>query len=130
MADQVSPTGSMASGVTLALLSAAAPKPASEKVSPAKVVASQEQGHSSGTESAQGSEAAMEQVNNHLSQAGTELKFRVDRATGRTVFKIINPDNGAVLLQVPSEEMLALARNLRALDEQMRASGILVDKEG
>lgn len=72
----------------------------------------------------------MDKVNSHLQEAGSELKFQVDKETGRTVFKVINPKNGEVILQVPSEEMLALARNLRALDKQEGASGVLMDKEG
>lgn len=72
----------------------------------------------------------MEQINGHLQQAGSELKFQVDKATGRTVYKVVNPSNGQVLLQVPSDEMLALARNVRAMQEQMGAAGVLVDKEG
>lgn len=72
----------------------------------------------------------MEQLNGHLQQAGSELKFQVDKATGRTVYKVVNPDNGQVLLQVPSEEILALARNVRAMERQMGAAGVLVDKEG
>ncbi len=131
MADQVNPAGSMASGASLTLLSMAAPKPAPEKARVTKTVESLPQGQAGASaESAQSAEVAMTQVNDHLEQTGTELRFRVDKATGRTVFKIVNPDDGRVLLQVPSDEMLALARNLKALDEQMRASGVLVDREG
>lgn len=74
--------------------------------------------------------AAMEQVNDHLQSTGSELKFQVDHATGHTVFKLVDPNSGKVLIQVPSEEMLALARNLRAIEKQKDASGIIVDKEG
>lgn len=131
MADLVNPAGSIASGASLTLLAMGAPKPVPEKARPTKTVESLPQGQAgASSESAQSAEAAMTQVNDHLQQTGTELRFRVDKATGRTVFKIIDPENGKVLLQVPSDEMLALARNLKALDEQMRASGVLVDREG
>lgn len=132
MVNQVSPMGSLATGPPVALLAASAPRPAPEPTRTAKVASSPPQGTGSQPPpvTAHTSELAMEQVNSHLQQAGSELKFRVDQDTGRTVFKVINPNTGEVLLQVPSEELLALARNLRRFQEQMGASGVLVDKEG
>lgn len=138
MADQVNPAGSLASGLPLALLAAAAPRPAPESSRPAKIADSQPGGSGSqaaivSAESSEGiksPEAAMARVNNYLQQSGSELKFKVDKESGRTVFKVINPNTGEVLLQVPSEELLALARNLRSFEKQTGASGVLVDKEG
>lgn len=153
MADQVNPMGGLASGLPLALLAAVSPRPAPDKVRPAKVADPKAQGPGGrpASESASAAavtdvfevpkvvkayeiaktpEAAMEQLNEYLQNVGTELKFQVDKETGRTFFKIISEHTGEVLLQVPSEEMLALARNLRALAEQAGASGVLVDKEG
>jgi uncharacterized FlaG/YvyC family protein len=46
------------------------------------------------------------------------------------VFKVVIPTTGEVLFQVPSEEVLALARNLRAQESVQGASGVLVDTEG
>ena len=37
---------------------------------------------------------------------------------------------GRPFLQVPSEELLAMARKLREFAEEMGASGVLLDKEG
>lgn len=136
MVDQVNPLGGLASGLPLASLGVTGPKPVSEKPRPARVSGSQLQAReapsltdaNSGVEAS--SEAAMDKVNSHLQNAGSELKFQVDKETGRTVFKVVNPKNGEVILQVPTEEMLALARNLRALDKQEGASGVLMDKEG
>ena len=132
MADQVNPLGSLASGLPLALLAASAPKPAPEKVRTAKVTDSQPQRRDDRTaaEPAKSFEAAMEQLNNHLEQANSDLKFKVDKVTGRTFFQVINEKTGEVVLQVPSEEMLTMARKLRELEKQMGASGVLVDKEG
>ena len=129
MADQVSPTGGLAPGLPLALLVASAPRPAAEPARPA-VASSQKPAGS--TESGHGTsvEAAVSQVNAHLQQSGSELKFQVDQGTGHTVFKVVDPGDGKVLLQVPSAEMLAMARNLRAMDKQMGPSGALVDREG
>lgn len=136
MVDQVNPLGSLASGLPLTSLGVAGPKPVSEKnrsartsEAPSRAGDPQPRIEESLAMEAS-SESAMDKVNSHLQDAGSELKFQVDKETGRTVFKVVNPKSGEVILQVPSEEMLALARNLRALDKQAGASGVLMDQEG
>ncbi|GLH73182.1 hypothetical protein GETHLI_16840 [Geothrix limicola] len=130
MADQVNLTGSLASSLPLTL--AAAPsRPAPEKQPSAP--ASDIQPQKTDTPASEGAttpEKAVVQINSHLQQAATDLKIQVDKGTGRTVFKVVDEHTGAVVLQVPSEEVLAMARNLRALDSKMGASGVLVDKQG
>lgn len=69
-------------------------------------------------------------INSHLQQTSTELKIQVDKGTGRVVYSILNQATGEVILQVPSEEVLAMARNLHALNAKAGASGVLVDKNG
>lgn len=138
MADQVNPTGSLAPGLPSQILAASAPRPAPESSRPANTASSKAKGPGPQTvpglpaapAAEKAPEAAMEQFNAHLQKAGSQLKFQSDQATGRTVFKVVNPNTGEVLLQVPSEEMLAMARNLRAMEKQAGASGVLVDKEG
>lgn len=132
MADQVNPTGSLAPGLPAALVASAAPRPAPEKVRPAKSTETQPQGQGdrSSADARISAETAMEQLNSHLQQTNSQLQFQLDKETGRTIYKIVSPSNGQVLLQVPSEEVLALARNLRTMEKQKGASGVLVDKEG
>ena len=138
MADQVNPTGSLAPGLPSQIVAAAAPRPAPEPSRSANAASSKAQGQGRQTVpelpavsvAEKAPEAAMEQFNAHLEKAGSQLKFQSDQATGRTVFKVVNPNTGEVLLQVPSEEMLAMARNLRAMEKHAGASGVLVDKEG
>jgi flagellar protein FlaG len=60
----------------------------------------------------------------------SQLQFQVDKETGRTIYKVVSKDNGQVLLQVPSEEVLAMARNLRSMEQQQGVSGVLLDKKG
>jgi flagellar protein FlaG len=129
MADQMNPLSSLASGLPSALLAAAAPRPVPEKPRPAKTADSQPPGRPGAVPAAM-STAAMEQLNGYLHQTGSELQFQVDEGTGRTFFKIVNETTGEVLLQVPSEEMLAMARKLRELEKRLDASGVLMDKEG
>lgn len=75
-------------------------------------------------------DAAVTQVNQHLQLAQTEMKLQVDAGSGRTVFQIIQQGTGAVVLQVPSAEVLGMSRRIRELEGQTGASGALVDKEG
>lgn len=66
MADQLNATGSMTTGLPLALLAASAPKPAPEKSRLAKTADSQPQkpGTQVASEPYPGSDAAMDEVNN------------------------------------------------------------------
>jgi flagellar protein FlaG len=58
----------------------------------------------------------LEQVVRHLGQYVQSLKrdlqFSVDAASGRTVIRVVDAETGAVIRQIPSEEILALARHL------------------
>lgn len=133
MADQVNPTGSLAPGLSSALMaSVSSPRVSSERVRSAKTSEFQPQRQDSASvaEAPVSAEAAMEQLNSHLQQSNSELQFQMDKETGRTIYKIVSPNSGQVLLQVPSEEVLAMARNLRSMEKQTGTSGVLVDREG
>lgn len=132
MADQVNPLGSLASGLSSASFVASLPKPVVEKARPAKApeTPAKKPESRAAAESVESSDQAMERLNSHFIQTGTELKFQVDRDSGRTLFQIVSEKSGEVLLQVPSEEVLAMARKLREVAERMGASGVLMDKEG
>ena len=130
MADQVNPAGSSPSGLPLALSAVAAPRSGVEQPNSAKIATDKPPGQVVKAESTQTPEAAMGKLNNYLEHANSEIKFKVDKGTGRPVFQIINQNNGAVVMQVPSDEMLAMARNLQAMDKAKEPSGVLVNKEG
>ena len=118
MVSQVSPIGSaplLTVGASPAPV-AARPAPARSASAPASKPGSQE--------------AAVAQVNQHLQQAQTELKLQVDSGSGRTVFQVVQQGTGALVLQIPSEEVLGMSRRIRELDGQTGASGALVDKKG
>jgi flagellar protein FlaG len=131
MSDYLNPMGGLAPSLHVAQ-SPATPKPIAEKAPPAKTseVQPQRQDGQPVAKAAASAETAAAQLNSHLQQTATELKFQEDKDTGRTTFKVVNKSTGEVLLQVPSEEVLAMARNLQALDTKMGASGVLVDKQG
>ena len=75
-------------------------------------------------------QAAAQDVQKYLAKAPSELQFDVDKSSGRFLFKVVNPVTKEVIYQVPSEEVLAMARKLRQLDQPKGAAGVLVDKEG
>ncbi|HLP31636.1 MAG TPA: flagellar protein FlaG, partial [Geothrix sp.] len=75
-------------------------------------------------------EAATKSVEAFLQRSSSSLKFGVDQETGSYTFKIIDPVTQETIRQVPSEEILEMARRLRALDNPKDASGILMDEEG
>jgi flagellar protein FlaG len=74
--------------------------------------------------------SAAEAFGAYLQQHQQELVFQVDQATGETVFRIVNAKTKEVIRQVPSEDILVMARKLRELDHSKGASGVLVDKVG
>lgn len=132
MADQVNSISGSSSGAALTLIASAAPRLSSEKPSPAKNADPKIKmdGVQSVPDGTQTPLAAMGKLNGYLEKAGSELQFQMDESTGRTVFKVVNPSSGQVVFQVPSEEVLAMARNLRNAEKSQNASGVLLNKEG
>jgi uncharacterized FlaG/YvyC family protein len=132
MTDQVNSLNSLTPGLPSVALSAAAARPVPAKLRPVKIADTQPPGEGGrpGADSPQSSEAALGELNNHLQQSGSELKFQLDEGSGRTYFQLVSESTGRVVLQVPSEEALAMARNVRNLEKQMGASGVLLDKQG
>jgi flagellar protein FlaG len=59
-------------------------------------------------------EAAAKQIEAYLERAGRSLEFRVDTDTHRTVVTVRDTASGEVIRQIPSEEVLHLARQLGA----------------
>ncbi len=62
-------------------------------------------------------------VNDRLAFRGQSLNIDVDPATGAVVVKISDDKTGEVVRQIPSEDMLRIARNIEAL------TGIFVDQK-
>ena len=73
---------------------------------------------------------AVQQINNHLRQSSTQLQVQVDSETGKTIYKVVDPTTGQVVLQVPSAQVLAMAHALQAMDSKTSPSGVLVDQKG
>ena len=69
-------------------------------------------------------EKTVEQISEFVHANARGLRFRVDDASGRTVVTVVNPNSGEIIRQIPSEEFLQIASELRRFG---RAH--LVDKE-
>lgn len=137
MADQINPTGGLAPGMVP--MTVAPPKaPSTPVASRASEVGKGELGRQETPEAPKAEEkptpaaleSAFKDIKQSLQQISSELKYRVDEESGRVYFQVVSPSSGEVLMQVPSEEVLAAARKLRALSTQKDATGVLVDKQG
>lgn len=133
MADQVNLTGSLSPAVSMAHLVAKPStqppqeKPLAAKPDPAAIpLEAKGVGQAAPTDSVQ---SAAKVFTDFLQSNRSDLEFQVDKATGEPYFKIVNAKTKEVIRQVPSEEMLAMARKLRELADAKSASGVLVDKE-
>ena len=76
-----------------------------------------------------GSLSRIEGLQSDLSEAlkslnqSTALNFSVDSTSNRFVVRVTEPESGAVVFEVPGEEILRVARNIESL------RGVLFDKE-
>lgn len=61
---------------------------------------------------------AIRNVSGYVQNITRELNFSIDEELGRTVVKVIDENTGDVIRQIPSEDMLALARNLAEIKER------------
>ena len=132
MADQVSPLGGLAAGLPQTQQVVAKPPPTPEKPASKKVAdpPSKDVEGRPADASAQDLEVAAATIQDYFKNAQSDLKFSVDKDTGRLVFKIVNSATQEVIRQVPSEEVLSMARKLRALSNSGDAPGVLMDKQG
>lgn len=63
----------------------------------------------------------VEQLNELARQQKRSLHFRVDDVSGRTIITVVNPETAEIVRQIPSEELLAVARSLDALGAVLSA---------
>lgn len=55
--------------------------------------------------------------------AGASLEFTIDKDSGKTVVKVVDASTSELIRQIPSEELLSLARNMTKLE------GLLIDQK-
>lgn len=73
-------------------------------------------------------EAAVKEVSSALQSVQRNLNFTIDEVSGRTVVKVIDSSSDEVIRQFPSEEVLALARRMKELDDR-ELSGLLLQSK-
>ncbi|GEM_PF-2276847 len=72
-------------------------------------------------------EEAAQAFQSYLKSLPSNLQFQPDYEAGIVVFKVVNPVTQKVIRQLPPEEVVQQARNLRIAAKQAH-SGILLDK--
>ena len=58
---------------------------------------------------------AIHNINAFLQENQRGLRFQVDKDTGRTVITVINPVSGEIVRQIPPQEVLNIARELKVI---------------
>lgn len=58
--------------------------------------------------------AAMETLNQALGLAQRDLRFKVDDDSGQVIVQVVEPSSGAVIRQIPSEDVVRMASWLEA----------------
>lgn len=73
-------------------------------------------------------ERAMQEIKKAVDPVARNLLFSIDEDTGRTLVKIVDASTKEVIRQIPSEELLAIAK---ALDKQAGeiTSGVFVQQK-
>lgn len=143
MADQVNPLGGLVSGTGQALQALQVlqtlPAPSSSKSPPARSAKSGTRPTTASVLDQQGTDvsedrldAAAKSVGEYLQQKSPDIAYKVDRESGRYYFNVIDPETKETIRQVPAEEVLAMARRVREMNElhNQEAMGILVDQQG
>lgn len=57
-------------------------------------------------------EQAVNQINQYVQTLSRDLHFTVDKDSGRTVVKVLDTETKEIIRQIPSEELLQIARHL------------------
>nr|WP_269468549.1 flagellar protein FlaG [Alteromonas sp. ASW11-130] len=75
-------------------------------------------------------EAAAQQVEAFLKVQNRNLSFSVDEETNRSVVTVKDGESGAVVRQIPSEEVLRLAERIQDLQQDVGKSvGVLLNNK-
>ncbi|MBU0912320.1 MAG: flagellar protein FlaG [Gammaproteobacteria bacterium] len=72
---------------------------------------------------------AVEDINQFVNSQGRTLNFSVDEESGKPVVKVIDFETKEVIRQIPSEEVLTMAKAIKRLQEDLgSATGLMFDK--
>jgi flagellar protein FlaG len=62
---------------------------------------------------------AAEELQNFVRSMGRNLNFSIDETTGYHVVRVMNPDTGELIRQLPSEELLKISREFERLNNAL-----------
>ncbi|MDH3589038.1 MAG: flagellar protein FlaG [Gammaproteobacteria bacterium] len=57
-------------------------------------------------------QAAVDTVRNFVADMQRDLQFKVDEDSGRTIITVIDSESGQIVRQIPSEELLQIAKSV------------------
>jgi flagellar protein FlaG len=66
---------------------------------------------------------AVNRINEVVQSVQRDLSFNLDEDSGRTVIRVVNSENGELIRQIPSEQVLAIANHLRDYQEEAISGG-------
>lgn len=66
-------------------------------------------------------------VQTQLTDAAPNLTFSIDKDSGRTVIKVIDPASHKVLKQIPADEILRLDKSIDQMISRLK--GLLIDRQ-
>jgi len=72
---------------------------------------------------------AIKTMREYIKNLPSDLQFTTDNDSGYVICRVINPVTREVIRQYPPEELIEMARRLRALGDSGSKSGALLDKE-
>jgi len=72
-------------------------------------------------------ESVVSQLQDYVQSIQRDMKFHIDDATGRVIVQVVDSNTQEVVRQIPSEEMLAIARHLADSIENNEAKGFLIE---
>lgn len=73
-------------------------------------------------------DAALSKISDYVQNVQRSLTFSVDKASGRTVIKVIDSANNEVIRQIPSEEVLDIAKRIAEMADK-QSTGLLVQSK-
>lgn len=72
-------------------------------------------------------ESVVSQLKDYVQSMQRDMDFHVDDATGRVVIQVIDSNSNEVIRQIPSEEILAIARHLADALENDESKGFFIE---
>lgn len=60
---------------------------------------------------------AVSRIQDYVQSVQRELRFSIDKDSGRTVIKVVDSSTNKVIRQIPPQEVLAIAKHLKELQD-------------